>query len=163
MRRCGQLGIPYTVFEQDAAIDARPRDWSFGVYWAQSRLGECLPEGIDERFLRENVQVDDYMAKEDFVLPFFNGGTGELMKNIPTPFSTRLQRRKFLKVLSQDMDIKVSLLSNDRTLKTLIRLTVRETIIKNQIRGRHRHSYLRRWYRGARETLNWMRRCSFQS
>jgi len=103
-----QLGIPYTVFEQDAAIDARPRDWSFGVYWAQTRLGECLPEGVDEKFLCENAQVDDCIAKEDFVLPAFNGETGELMRNIPTPFVIRLQRKKFIKLLSQGLKIEVS-------------------------------------------------------
>ncbi|THU96340.1 FAD/NAD(P)-binding domain-containing protein [Dendrothele bispora CBS 962.96] len=101
-----KLGISYTVFEQDAAIDARRRDWSFGVYWAQSRLGECLPEGVDEKTLREKAQVDDYVAQEDFILPTFNAETGELMKNLPTPCSIRLQRRRFLKLLSQGVDIR---------------------------------------------------------
>ncbi|THU96336.1 FAD/NAD(P)-binding domain-containing protein [Dendrothele bispora CBS 962.96] len=100
-----KLGIPCSVFEQDAAIDARERDWSFGVYWAQSRLGECLPEGVDETYLLENVQVDKYIADEDAFIPCLNGVTGELTSKIPTPFSIRLQRRKFIKLLSQGIDI----------------------------------------------------------
>ncbi|KKY17442.1 putative monooxygenase fad-binding protein [Phaeomoniella chlamydospora] len=31
-------GIKCTVFEQDKALDARPRDWNFGIYWAQVPL-----------------------------------------------------------------------------------------------------------------------------
>ncbi|KAF5361511.1 hypothetical protein D9758_006216 [Tetrapyrgos nigripes] len=101
-----KLGIPYAVFEQDASIDARPRDWSFGVYWAQSPLKECLPEGVDEKFLAENAQVDNLTPSADLVLPQYNTETGELIKNIPTPYSMRLQRRKFLRILSQGIDIR---------------------------------------------------------
>ncbi|KAK7449758.1 hypothetical protein VKT23_013233 [Stygiomarasmius scandens] len=96
-----QLNIPYTIFEQDEGLSpaSRPRDWSFGVYWAQSRLGECLPLGVDENYLREHAQVDGYHADEDYYIPSFNGQTGEMMKKIPAPYSIRLARKKFLEVL----------------------------------------------------------------
>ncbi|KAF5373069.1 hypothetical protein D9758_001504 [Tetrapyrgos nigripes] len=101
-----KVGIPCIVFEQAASVDARPRDWSFGVYWAQTPLAECLPEGIDEKYIWENAQVDKLTPREDLVLPYYNSETGELMKNIPTPFSIRLARRKLLKILAQGVDIR---------------------------------------------------------
>ncbi|KAF5373043.1 hypothetical protein D9758_001503 [Tetrapyrgos nigripes] len=100
-----KLGIPFGVFEQAASVDARPRDWSFGVYWAQTPLAECLPEGIDEKFLVENAQVDDLKPTADFVLPFFNSETGDLLKEVPIPFSIRFAKRKFVGILSQGVDI----------------------------------------------------------
>jgi len=65
----------------------------------QSRLGECLPLGVDENYPREHAQVDGYHADEDYYIPSFNGQTGEMMKKIPAPYSVRLARRKFLEVL----------------------------------------------------------------
>ncbi|KAK7449761.1 hypothetical protein VKT23_013236 [Stygiomarasmius scandens] len=102
-----KLNIPYTVFERDLSSTSRARDWSFGVYWAQSRLGECLPPGIDENYLLNHAQVDDFCAGEDFYIPCFNGETGELLKKVMTPYSIRLGRKKFLKVLKEDGGIDV--------------------------------------------------------
>ncbi|KAK7052878.1 hypothetical protein VNI00_004198 [Paramarasmius palmivorus] len=55
-----KLGIPYTVFEQDAALDARPRDWDFGIYWAQTPLADCLPPEITEERVRATQQFEKY-------------------------------------------------------------------------------------------------------
>jgi hypothetical protein len=41
-------------------------------------------------------------------MPVYNGQTGELLKNLPAPFSIRLHRRRWLKMLSDGVDIKVS-------------------------------------------------------
>ncbi|KAF5373076.1 hypothetical protein D9758_001501 [Tetrapyrgos nigripes] len=100
-----KLGIPYAVFEQDAAIDARPRDWSFGIYWTQTTLKECLPDGIDEKYLIDKVQVDRMVPTEDLIIPLFNSWTGEILKPIPTPYGLRLQRRTFMRALTQGLDV----------------------------------------------------------
>lgn len=101
-----QQGIHFTVFEQDASLDARPRDWNFGIYWAQAPLDECLPDDLSR--LVESVQVDSRTPAADDFLPIYNGQSGELMKKIPAPYNIRLQRRKFLKLISTGIDIRVS-------------------------------------------------------
>ncbi|TVY41155.1 FAD-dependent monooxygenase [Lachnellula occidentalis] len=69
-----QVGIPCTVFEQDASLQARPRDWNFGIYWAQSRLDECLTE--DLRSLVRGVQTDpSYIPSGESVMPVHHGET----------------------------------------------------------------------------------------
>jgi len=96
-----------TVFEQDTNLYQRPRDWSFGVFWAQSRLDECLPDDI--KALIPTVQTDpNYVPSEASVLPFYHGETGKLMKNIPAPWSLRLKRKKWIELLSKDIDVRVS-------------------------------------------------------
>lgn len=52
----GQGKIEYTVFEKDGDLAQRPRDWNFGIYWAQSRLEECLPSEVREGL--QSVQTE---------------------------------------------------------------------------------------------------------
>jgi hypothetical protein len=101
------VGIACTVFEQDTTLVARPRDWNFGIYWAQSRLDECLSDELKAQI--ETVQTDPkYKPNADSVMPVHNGQTGELLKNLSAPWSLRIHRRKWLKMLSKDVDVKVS-------------------------------------------------------
>jgi len=94
------------VFEQDTALAARPRDWNIGIYWAQSRLDECLSDDLKAQI--ETVQTDpSYKPNADSIMPVHNGQTGELLKNLPAPWSLRVHRRKWLKMLSKDVDVKV--------------------------------------------------------
>lgn len=94
------------MFEADASSTGRPRDWNFGIYWAQSPLSECLPEELAQQL--ESVQVDDHKPSKVDFLPIFNAETCELLMATPAPFSLRLHRRKFLKLISTGLDIRVS-------------------------------------------------------
>lgn len=100
-----QEGIAYTVFEQDATPHARPRDWNYGIYWAQSHLDECLPPDLMAQV--PSCQVDSHVPTEKDAMPIFNGETGERIIDLPAPYSLRLKRRKFLKLISTGLDIKV--------------------------------------------------------
>lgn len=48
-----------------------------------------------------------YKPSESSVMPVYNGQTGELMKDLPAPWSLRIHRRRWLKLLSSDVDVKV--------------------------------------------------------
>jgi hypothetical protein len=101
------VGIACTVFEQDTAFAARPRDWNFGIYWAQSRLHECLSDELKSQI--ESVQTDpSYKPNAETVMPIYNGQTGDLLKSLPAPWSLRIHRRRWLKMLSNSVDVKVS-------------------------------------------------------
>lgn len=102
-----QQGIKCVVFEQDAALDSRPRDWNFAIYWAQVPLEECLPDELNS--LIETCQVDSHKPSEEDVFPLYNGQSGELMKQLPAPYNIRLQRRKLLRLISKGIDIRASI------------------------------------------------------
>jgi hypothetical protein len=97
--------VPCRVFEQDTKADARPRDWNYGIYWAQSNLAECLPSDLVSQL--QSAQVDSHTPSESDVLPIYNGETGEPLIYLPAPYNFRLQRRKFLKLISTGIDIQV--------------------------------------------------------
>ena len=109
-----------TVFEQDASLDARPRDWDFGIYWAQVPLvrcrsggvdihakvvaqAECLPEDLQKDV--EKCQVDDHIAGPDEQMPVFNALTEEKLVDLPIPYNLRLRRKKLLQLLSRGIAV----------------------------------------------------------
>jgi hypothetical protein len=69
-------------------------------------LDECLPDDLGR--LVESAQVDSRTPAADAFMPIYNGQSGELMKKVPTPYNIRLQRRRFLKLISTGIDIRVS-------------------------------------------------------
>ena len=95
------------MFEQDASPTIRSRDWNFGIYWAQSRIEECLTAELSA--LIDTVQVDaSYRHYEGSVFPIYNGYTMELMKELPAPHAIRLKRRAWLDLLRTGVDVRVS-------------------------------------------------------
>ncbi|CAP65149.1 uncharacterized protein PODANS_5_7210, partial [Podospora anserina S mat+] len=100
-----QAGIPATVFEQDTSPTSRHRDWNFGIYWAQSRLEECLPPNLHH--LVKSTQTDpNYEPSVDEKLNIFNGHTGEMMNSLPAPYSMRIRRRPWLELLTTGIDVR---------------------------------------------------------
>ncbi|EOD51719.1 putative fad binding domain-containing protein [Neofusicoccum parvum UCRNP2] len=99
-----KTGIACTVFEQDASLDARSRDWDFGIYWAQMPLEACLPQDVRDRIA--TAQVDNVAPAPDAFFPVFNGATGEMIKRVPTPYYLRLRRREFSRVMGSGIDIR---------------------------------------------------------
>ncbi|KAK4225932.1 hypothetical protein QBC38DRAFT_510730 [Podospora fimiseda] len=100
-----KANIPTTVFEQDSSPTSRPRDWNFGIYWAQSRLEECLPPSLHH--LVNSTQTDlTYIPSPDETLHVYNGTTGEVMNIIPAPYSMRIRRRPWLELLKTDIDVR---------------------------------------------------------
>lgn len=68
-------------------------------------LDECLSDELAR--LVETTQVDSYISSADDFMPIYNGESGELMKSVPAPYNIRLQRRKFLRLISTGIDIQV--------------------------------------------------------
>ena len=101
------LGISCTVYEREEYLNTRARNWSFGIYWAQSPLAECLPTNIQEAL--KKAQVDPTHTPDDKdTLLLLRAETGETLMRVPTPFNIRYNRSKFRKTISEGLDIHVS-------------------------------------------------------
>ncbi|KAJ0358587.1 hypothetical protein COL154_008980 [Colletotrichum chrysophilum] len=98
-------GFEVTVFERDASIDARPRDWTILIHWGMSTLTEMLPDHIVKNFPKAycnpHLQFDDW---DESVLGY-NALTGEVLFRNSTPGARRVSRRRFREVLAEDLDI----------------------------------------------------------
>ncbi|KAJ0280619.1 hypothetical protein COL940_006116 [Colletotrichum noveboracense] len=98
-------GFEVTVFERDASIDARPRDWTILIHWGMSTLTEMLPDHIIKNFPKAycnpHLQFDDW---DESVLGY-NALTGEVLFRNSTPGARRVSRRRFREVLAEGLDI----------------------------------------------------------
>ncbi|KAJ4291232.1 hypothetical protein N0V88_006232 [Collariella sp. IMI 366227] len=107
LKHCKEAGISVTIFEQAESLTSRPRDWNLGIYWAQTRIEECLTPELNA--LVNTVQTDPaYRRHEESVLPVYNGATGELLKDLPAPHAIRLKRRAWLNLIRTGLDVRYS-------------------------------------------------------
>ncbi|KAH8885302.1 FAD/NAD(P)-binding domain-containing protein [Thozetella sp. PMI_491] len=97
-------GIKPVLFEKDKSLDARPRDWDYGVYWAADLLPALLPPHIDtEKIL--TAQTDHIRPSPDSKIMAYRSDTGALLAALPIPNSLRLRKREFCRVLDEGLDI----------------------------------------------------------
>ena len=105
-QRLKSLGIKCTVFERENYLNERSRDWSFGLYWAQSWLRECLPDALHGRLSAAQVDPTRAPSASDN-LRLLNGKTAEEFTRVPTPNVYRLRRSQFRVLLAEGIDIQV--------------------------------------------------------
>lgn len=105
-QRLKVLGIKCTVFEREHYLNERPRDWSFGIYWAQSSLTECLPNSLISRLTAAQVDPLRTSTPDDY-MRLMNGQTAEELLRVPTPNMYRLKRSKFRALLNEGIDVQV--------------------------------------------------------
>ena len=101
-----QRGIKSTIYEREDYLNQRPRDWNFGIYWAQNLLAECLPTDVLERMGTAQVSPHEVPSEKDH-LTILNGETGQLLANVPTPKVQRLGRNRLRSLLAGGLDIGV--------------------------------------------------------
>lgn len=112
-----QAGIQYRIFEREpSAAHYRQREWGMSIHWSRPLLERLLPANLHTR-LRE-AQTDpsmDMSGKGDgkvegggYMVPFYNGMTGALMKEMPMKDSIRVSRRKMRTLCAEGITIDVS-------------------------------------------------------
>ena len=94
------------MYEREAYLNERPRDWSFGVYWAQDSFEECLPRELKDKIATAQVDPSFKPSKDD-VVPLLNGETGEILRQVPAPLVYRLGRAKFRALISEGVSVEV--------------------------------------------------------
>ncbi|KAK2035316.1 putative monooxygenase [Colletotrichum zoysiae] len=100
-----QKGFEVTVFERDAGVDARPRDWSILIHWGMAVLKEMLPEHVLKNLPKSYCNPHLEFNKWDESIPFYNGLTGEILFRSQTPDARRVSRLRLRKVLADGVDI----------------------------------------------------------
>ena len=76
------------------------------IHWSLSFLEQLLPP---ELFARINeAQGDPTLPMEEDIMPLVNGLNGKLIKNLVTPRTIRVSRRKMRALCSQGLNIQVS-------------------------------------------------------
>jgi hypothetical protein len=94
-----------TVYEREASVDERPRDWTILIHWAMPILSKLLPDSVltklPDAICNPNLEFNQDIES----LPCFNGVTGEILFRNPTPGARRVTRQLFRKILTEGLNI----------------------------------------------------------
>jgi hypothetical protein len=104
-----KAGIPYTIFEHEpSASHYRPREWGMSIHWSRPLLTTLLPEDLQTR-LREPLCDPSFNsdAAGGYVVPIYDGRTGQHIKDLPMPNAIRVSRRKMRSFCAEGIDIQV--------------------------------------------------------
>ncbi|KHO01583.1 Aromatic-ring hydroxylase-like protein [Metarhizium album ARSEF 1941] len=101
-----QNGFRAVVFEREASIDARDRDWTMLVHWAMPIFEKLVPKDIiaDLKSAVCNPYLDFNNEVES--IPCYNGVTGDLLFRSPLPNARRVSRQALRRLLARRVDIR---------------------------------------------------------
>lgn len=80
------------------------------IHWSRSLLESILPEELLARL--KEAQVDpshDSSSDAGYTVPFYNGKTGEHIIAMPMANAVRVSRSKFRQLLSEGININVTM------------------------------------------------------
>lgn len=140
-QRLQSLGINCTVFEREHYLNERSRDWSYGVYWAQNWLKECLTDSLHNNLTTAQVDPTRFPSPDD-TIRLVNGKTAEEFVALPVPNLYRLRRSKFRVLLAEGVDIQVLQPSHKTERQTSFRKsTYQVSLVVWQEAQQHLHHY----------------------
>ncbi|CAK7233866.1 hypothetical protein SBRCBS47491_008756 [Sporothrix bragantina] len=98
-------GFDVVIFDGEAHIDARPRDWTIVLHWALPVMQALLPDDVAAKLPRSICNPDLEFDANAESFPVYNGITGDLMFASPMPGSRRISRQRLRAVLAEGIDI----------------------------------------------------------
>ncbi|PYH42939.1 FAD-dependent oxidoreductase, partial [Aspergillus saccharolyticus JOP 1030-1] len=100
-----QHQIPYRLFEQDAAIDARSGGWGLTLHWALPALRELLPEPLVAQLPETYVNKAAAARGDTGRFPFFDLQTGSVLYRVPAAERIRVSRVRLRQLLATGLEI----------------------------------------------------------
>jgi hypothetical protein len=101
--RIVQAGIPFVLYEKEAS-PTRERNWNMGLHWGLEPLRALVPAEILGQL--QSTQVDPHVPTSDKDrVPFINGQTGELIRELQSSKFYRVRRDKFRRMLLTGIDV----------------------------------------------------------
>lgn len=100
-----QHGYKVTVYEKEAFIGERTREWTMLIHWALPTLGNILPADILDDMNTAHTDPFYPYAKEKETFPFYDGISGEIAFHIPAIGLRRVSRTRFRRLCTRGLEI----------------------------------------------------------
>ncbi|GKZ23611.1 hypothetical protein AbraIFM66951_009886 [Aspergillus brasiliensis] len=100
-----KLGVPYKIFERDAAIDARSGGWGLTLHWALPALRELLPDHLVERLPEAYVNKAAAARGDTGRFSFFDLKTGSALYSVPAEERIRVSRVRLRQLVATGLDV----------------------------------------------------------
>ncbi|GLA63395.1 hypothetical protein AtubIFM54640_004539 [Aspergillus tubingensis] len=100
-----KLGVPYKIFERDAAIDARSGGWGLTLHWALPALRELLPDDLVQRLPEAYVNKAAAARGDTGRFSFFDLKTGSALYSVPAAERIRVSRVRLRQLVATGLDV----------------------------------------------------------
>lgn len=99
-----QHGFSVAIFDRDAGIDARPRDWTIMIHWAMELMEHLLPADLLARLPEAVTTPHLEFTEEAESFPCYDGRTGDLLFTTKMPGGRRVTRQRLRKLLYEGLE-----------------------------------------------------------
>lgn len=100
-----QMGVSCSVHDKLNPAN-RHRNWSMTVFWAFRHYPLLLPQNLQDKFYEAQVRPW-YRATDNEVLVVRNAQTGEVLKEVNSPYAIRVHKAGLRQLLVDGIDVKV--------------------------------------------------------
>jgi 2-polyprenyl-6-methoxyphenol hydroxylase-like FAD-dependent oxidoreductase len=100
--------IPFRIFDQDSAIDARSGGWGLTLHWSLPALRELLPKHLVDRFPETFVNKEASSRGDTGRFQFFDLKSGAALYDSPAAERIRVSRARLRELLTTGIDVQVS-------------------------------------------------------
>ncbi|PYH71815.1 FAD-dependent oxidoreductase [Aspergillus vadensis CBS 113365] len=100
-----KIGVPYKIFERDAAIDARSGGWGLTLHWALPALRELLPDDLVQRLPEAYVNKAAAARGDTGRFSFFDLKTGSALYSVPAAERIRVSRVRLRQLVATGLDV----------------------------------------------------------
>ncbi|KAK4197019.1 hypothetical protein QBC40DRAFT_233194 [Triangularia verruculosa] len=105
LQKVPKHGYTVTVYEKQPEQTAYAREWTMILHWALPIISKMLPDDlVPDIHTAFGDPFHPYKPVEE--IPFYNGGTGELMMKIPTEGCRRMSRTRLRKLCARGVDVR---------------------------------------------------------
>ena len=98
-------GFDVAIYDRDASVDARPRDWTIVLHWALPVMQSLLPAPLVAKLSHAICNPDLAFDASVETLAVYNGVTGDKLFASPMPGSRRISRQRLRQVLVEGLDV----------------------------------------------------------
>lgn len=99
-----KAGFNVVLFDKDAGLEARPRDWPLVLHWALPTFNSLLSESALANFPKAVCNPYLEYTPEVETMPCINGKTGEVLFRSSMPGARRVTRQRLRRVMAADFD-----------------------------------------------------------
>ncbi|KAK1750050.1 hypothetical protein QBC47DRAFT_310657 [Echria macrotheca] len=99
-----KAGFDVVLFDKEAGLDARPRDWPLMLHWALPTFNSLLSESALSNFPKALCNPYLEYTPEVESMPCINGKTGEVLFKSSMPGARRITRQRLRRVMAADFD-----------------------------------------------------------
>ncbi|KAM7194545.1 hypothetical protein V8F20_007901 [Naviculisporaceae sp. PSN 640] len=99
-----KIGFDVTVYEKQEGVESKFREWTMALHWALPIFQTILPDDIQNDIRSTYTNPFHPYDKENEIVYFYHGFTGESLLEIPVP-GRRISRTRLRRLCCRGLDI----------------------------------------------------------